>query len=47
MKNYPILINGSLVDSSEKITINSPINNQPFATIPRSEERRVGKECRL
>lgn len=34
MKNYPILINGSLVDSSEKITINSPINNQSFATIP-------------
>lgn len=38
MKNYPILINGSLIDSSEKITINSPINNQPFATIPYIDE---------
>lgn len=34
MKNYPILINGTLMDSSEKITIMSPINNVPYATVP-------------
>lgn len=38
MKNYPILINGSLVDSNEKIVIKSPINNQPYATLPYIQE---------
>ena len=41
MKNYPILINGSLVDSSEKIIINSPINNMPYATVPYINEENI------
>ena len=41
MKNYPILINGSLVDSSEKIIINSPINNLPYATVPYINEENI------
>ncbi len=41
MKNYPILINGSLVDSSEKIIINSPINNMPYATVPYIHEENI------
>lgn len=41
MKNYPILINGSLVDSSEKIIINSPINNMAYATVPYINEENI------
>ena len=41
MKNYPILINGSLVDSSEKIIIHSPIDGSAFASVPYIEANNI------
>ena len=34
MNNLPILVNGSLIDSSEKIYIKSPITNSDYASVP-------------